>query len=50
MREEGICLLNDVHVLYLCVPTGDENMGRYLKTWPVRWWWLQRVSGLGATP
>ena len=45
MRKEGICLLNDVHVLYLCVPAADESLHRYLGTWPVRWWWLQKVLG-----
>ena len=45
MREEGICILNDVHVLYLCVPTDHVH---YLTTWPVRWEWLAKVGGLGG--
>ena len=47
VRQKGICLVNDVHVIYLCVPL--DKMHRYLGEWPVDWPWLQGMLASKST-
>ena len=47
VRQKGICLVNDVHVIYLCVPL--DNVHRYLGEWPVDWPWLQGMLASKST-
>ena len=42
VRRGGICLLNDVHMLYLCVPPPKYD-DEWLKIWPIKWEWLDRI-------